>query len=333
MRIAATNRTRTANMPIAELALYADGLVLLTNRRVVFGSRTYWLHGIKMMDVVRVSPRSRVLRLLLYVPVVIAYLAFLSLEAAGGFPLDWFSGALLYGGLALMLGGAVFIATRLRKFSSTVVYFVRLNKRSMVLVSLDEQYARRLAARINGAAKGVTEAAQAPLPEASQEREPGEYLYYSDGFAWVTSEKIRLGSRIYRVEDISKVTVEQLPASQFQWQLALAVSLLVLGSVLNYLWFTSADFRLGFTNFYPGDYWVLVMILFAVFLVMLIWGIASIDQPTYALQLRSSMGTADALVSMDSYYCKRLMELIRSVTGGRISRVLPELDLDVSRPG
>ena len=39
-----------ASVPVTELALYADGLVLLTNRRVVFGSRTYWLRKVKTAD-------------------------------------------------------------------------------------------------------------------------------------------------------------------------------------------------------------------------------------------------------------------------------------------
>lgn len=324
-------QTRAAYAPAAELALYADGLVLLTNRRVVFGNRTYWLRNIKSADVVLVTPRKRILGLLFYVPLVIAYLAFLYLQSGGGGSGDWLSSALIYGGLALVGGGAVYTALRLRKFGSVSVYFVRLNNKTRVLASLDERYAVWLAARIVGAWEGATDASEVPFPEASQERAPGEYLYYSDGFAWVTSEKLRLGRREYRVADIEAVEVGQLPSDHFQWQLVLAVSLLVLSSVLNYLWFTSAEFRRNFFIFYPGDYWILSLILSAGFLALLVWTLASVEEVTYVLQLRGKMGKVSAFASMDSYYCKRLMELVRSVKRERMPALRPSAGAQVRR--
>ena len=313
-------QTRTASLPVAELALYADGLVLLTNRRVVFGNRTYYLKNIKSADVVLVTPRKRLFSLLFYVPLVLVYLAFLYLQSAGGRAADGLSNALLYGGLVLVGGGAAMTALRLRRFRSATVCFVRLNKRRRVLASLDERYAVWLAARIVGAWEGATETTEVPYPEALQAREPGEYLYYSDGFAWVTNERVRLGNRQYRVADIGRATVGQMPSDRFQWQLVLAVSLLVLSSVLNYLWFTSAEFRRDFYVFYPGDYWILSMILSAGFLALLIWTLASLEEASYVLQLRGKLGKVDAFASMDGYYCKRLMELIRSVKRERMTR-------------
>lgn len=302
-----------ASVPVTELALYADGLVLLTNRRVVVGSRTYWLKNVRTADVVRVTPRKRTLGLLFYIPLVLAYLAFLYLQSAGGQRLDSLSGLLLYGGLGLVAAGAAFTAVRLRRFRSATVCFVRLNNKSRVLASLDERYAVWLAARIVGAWEGATETAEEPFPELSQAREQGENLYYSDGYAWVTSERVRLGSREYSVGGIRKVTSGQLPSDRFQWQLVLAVSLLVLSSVLNYLWFTSAEFRHDYFIFYPGDYWILSLILSAGFLALLLWTLSSAEEATYILQLHGSGGNVDVFASMDSYYCKRLTEVIRSV--------------------
>jgi hypothetical protein len=313
-------QTRTASVPVAELALYADGLVLLTNRRVVFGSRTYWLKNVRTADVVRVTPRKRMLGLLFYVPLVLAYLAFLYLQSAGGRPTDALSNFLLYGGLVLVAGGAAFTALRLRRFRSATVCFVRLNNKSRVLASLDERYAVWLAGRIVGAWEGATETAEVPFPETSQARERGEYLYYSDGYAWVTSGRVRLGSREYGVGGISRVTLGQLPSDRFQWHLVLAVSMLVLSSVLNYLWFTSAEFRRDFYVFYPGDYWILSLILSVGFLALLLWTLSNVEEATYILQLRGSGGRVDVFASMDSYYCNRLMEVIRSVVRERTSK-------------
>ncbi len=305
--------TRPASLPIAELALYADGLVLLTNRRVVFGNRTYWLHNVRSADVVLVTPRKRLLSLLFYVPLVIAYLAFLYLQSAGRSNGDWLSGVVLYAGLALVMAGAVFTALRLRKFRSVTVCFVRLNNKTRVLATLDLGYATWVAARIVGAWEGATETSEVPFPGASQERAPGEYLYYSDGYAWVTSERVRLGSREYGIGDIRAVSMGHIPSDRFQWQLVLAVSLLVLSSVLNYLWFTSADFRRQFFIFYPGDYWILSIILSAGFLLLLVWTMSSVEEATEVLQLKGSRGGVAAFATMDGYYCKRLAELIRSV--------------------
>jgi multisubunit Na+/H+ antiporter MnhB subunit len=302
---------RTASVPVTELALYADGLVLLTNRRVVFGSRTYWLKNVKTADVVRVTPRKRMQGFLFYVPFVLAYLAFMYLP--GGRSGDGLNGALLYGGLALVALGAAFTALRLRRFRSATVCYVRLNNKSRVLASLDERYAVWLAARIVGAWEGATETAEVPFPEVSQAREPGENLYYSDGYAWVTSDRVRLGSREYGVGGIRRVAVGQLPSERFQWHLVLAVSLLVLSSVLNYLWFTSVEFRRDYFVFYPGDYWILSLILSVGFLALLLWTLLNVEEATYVLQLRGSTGKANVFASMDSYYCKRLTEVIKSV--------------------
>lgn len=304
---------RTASVPIAELALYADGLVLLTNRRVVFGSRTYWLKNVKTADVVRVTPRKRMLGFLFYVPFVLAYLAFIYLQSAGGRSGDGLSSALLYGGLALVALGAAFTALRLRRFRSATVCYVRLNNKSRVIATLDERYAVWLAARIVGAWEGATETAEVPFPEVSQARGEGENLYYSDGYAWVTSDRVRLGSREYGVGGIRKLAMGQLPSDRFQWHLVLAVSLLVLSSVLNYLWFTSVDFRRDYFVFYPGDYWILSLILSVGFLVLLLWTLVNVEDATHILQLRSSTGKVDVFASMDSYYCKRLTEVIKSV--------------------
>jgi hypothetical protein len=308
-------------VPVAELALYADGLVLLTNRRVVFGGRTYWLKNVKTADVVRVTPRRRMLGLLFYMPLVVAYLAFLYLQSASGQRLDSLSGLLLYGGLALVAGGAVSTALRLRRFRSATVCFVRLNNKSRVLASLDERYAVWLAGRIVGAWEGATETVEVPFPEVSQAREQGEHLYYSDSYAWVTSDRVRLGSREYGAGDVGRVTLGQLPSERFQWQLVLAVSLLVLSSVLNYLWFTSAEFRRDYFVFYPGDYWILSLILSAGFLALLLWTLSSVEEATYILELRGKGGKVDVFASMDSYYCKRLTEVIKSVlkARGRVS--------------
>ncbi|MDQ3930868.1 MAG: DUF6232 family protein [Chloroflexota bacterium] len=306
-------QTRPAYAPVAEVALYADGLVLLTNRRVVFGSRTYWLRNIQAADVVRVTPRKRIVGLLFYVPLVIAYVVFLYLQGGAGPSVDWLSSMLLYGGLLLVGGGAVYTTLRLRRFGSVSVYFVRLNNKTRVLASLDERYAVWLAGRIVGAWEGAADASEVPFPEASQERTPGEYLFYSDGYARVTSQTLRLGRREYSVADIARVEVGQLPSDHFQWQLVLAVSLLVLSSVLNYLWFTSAEFRRSFFIFYPGDYWVLSLVLSAAFLALLVWTLASVEEVTYVLQLRGKGGRVAAFASMDGYYCKRLMELVKAV--------------------
>jgi hypothetical protein len=288
-------------------------LVLLTNRRVVFGNRTYWLRNVKSADVVLVTPRKRLLSLLFYVPLVIAYLVFLYLQSTGGQTGDWLSRAVLYGGLVLVGGGALFTGIRLRKFGSVTIFFVRLNNKTRVLATLDVGYATWLAARIVGAWEGATETSEVPFPGVPHAREPGEYLYYSDGYAWVSSEKVRLGSREYRLRDIRRVATGHLPSDRFQWQLVLAVSLLVLSSVLNYLWFTSAEFRRDFFIFYPGDYWILSIILSAGFLLLLLWTLASVEDATEMLQLRGRAGTADAFATLDAYYCKRLMELIKSV--------------------
>ncbi|MDQ3928513.1 MAG: DUF6232 family protein, partial [Chloroflexota bacterium] len=267
-------------MPIAELALYADGLVLLTNRRVVFGNRTYWLQDVRSAEVELVTPRKRLLNLLFYVPLVIAYLLFLYLQSASGASGDWLGAVLLYGGLALVGVGAIHAALRLRRFGSVTICFIRLNNKRRVLATLDIGYATWVAARIAGAWDGARETSEVPFPGASQEREPGEYLLYSDGYAWVTSERVRLGGREYPVRDIRKVAVGHIPSDRFQWQLVLAVSLLVLSSVLNYLWFTSAEFRRAFFIFYPGDYWILSMILWACFLVLLVWTMSSLEEAT-----------------------------------------------------
>ncbi|HEX8227967.1 MAG TPA: DUF6232 family protein [Chloroflexia bacterium] len=310
-------QSRPATTPVAELALYADGLVLLTNRRVVFGNRTYWLHNVRSADVVLVTPRKRLLNLLFYVPLLIAYLAFLYLQSAGRASGDWLSGALLYGGLALVVAGAVSTALRLRKFRSVTICFVRLNNKTRVLATLDVMYATWVAARIVGAWEGATETAEVPFPGASQARGPGEYLYYSDGYARVTSERVRLGGIEYAASDIRAVSMGHIPTDRFQWQLVLAVSLLVLSSVLNYLWFTSADFRRSFFIFYPGDYWILSIILSSGFLVLLVWTMVSVEEATEVLQLRGGTNSVAAFATMDSYYCKRLVELIRSVVRER----------------
>jgi hypothetical protein len=170
-----------------------------------------------------------------------------------------------------------------------------------------------------------------PFPEASQERAPGEYLYYSDGYAWVTNEKVRLGKREYNVRDIRAVAAGHLPSDRFQWQLVLAVSLLVASSVLNYLWFTSAEFRRSYFIFYPGDYWILSLFLSVGFLVLLVWTLASVEDATEVLQLRGTFGKVDAFASMDSYYCKRLRELIRSVMGQRMPNARTDDNPETSR--
>lgn len=315
----ATSRHPTADLTATELAIYADGLVLLTNRRVVFSNRTYWLKDVKSAGVVEVPVRRRLLGVALYVPIILVYLAFLYWRGSTGRTLDWLSGTVFYAGLLLLVAGGLFLAMRLLTSGTATLYFVTLNKRT-ALVTLDESYAWWLAARIKAAGFGVTAISAPPFAEASHERAPGEYLHYSDGFTWVTSQRMRFGHLKFSVPDIKGVKVVQLPSSKFQWRLAIAVALLLDANLLNYFWLTYAEFRSRFYLLYPGDYWILSTMLFSGFLVLLVWAVASLDEATYILRLRGTFGTASALASMDSYYCKRLEELIKPVAIGRVSR-------------
>lgn len=314
------NKPHTTNLAATELAIYADGLVLLTNRRVVFGSRTYWLRSVKKAGVVAVSARRRLLDVVLYIPVILAYLAFLYWQGTTRQPLDWLSAGVFYGGLLLLVAGGAYMLARLLASGTATLYFVTLNRRS-VLVTLDESYAWWLAARIKAAGFGISAISAPPFSEASKVRAPGEYLYYSDGFTWLTSHRARFGHLEFPMPTIKGAKVAQLPSSKFQWRLAIAVVLLLDANLLNYFWLNSPVFRSRFYLLYPGDYWILSILLFAGFLVLLVWAVSSLEESTYVLQLRGPSGRVSALASMDSYYCKRLEELIRPLASGKVSRV------------
>jgi len=305
MSVTTANKPRTTNLTATELAIYADGLVLLTNRRVVFGNQTYWLRQVLSTGVTPVTPNKRLVSVLLYIPVILGYLAFLYWQRLTGQRPDWFTAGIFYIGLLLLLGVAVYMLVRLFNSGADTVYFVTINKRN-VLATLDESYAWWLAARIKAASVGITAVTNPPFTEALQQRTPGEYLYYSDGFTRVTSRRLRCGHREMSLTGIKEANVVQLPSSQFQWRIAISVVLLLDANMINYLWSTYPEFCSRFFLLYPGDYWILVILLFAAFLMLLVWAVSSLEQATYVLQVHGTSGRISALASMDSYYCKRL---------------------------
>jgi hypothetical protein len=302
-----------------ENVLYHAGDLWITDTRLVAGNRTYWFRDIQSLDVVSLTPARRSRYTLAYVPPLLMNVGYFGLAYINGF-LGPFMQIVSFLVLVALAGLAVFVRLRLRKTRLSTYYFLRLNGKRHIYASTDGDYTAWLTQQVSRAKDGANSipAYVQALPGIG----PGEFVYYSDGVAAITSTRVILAKESFQLGQIKKAHLGQTMPAQYSLRFGLSFTLLAFNGLLSLVRQGAPNYGRDVYLLFPGDLsWIpLPLILGAV--ALLIWSINSRDGTTHTLRLQGKFGDAawvEAFATLDEPYARALAaETNRAVNAQKV---------------
>lgn len=315
-----------AGIPAAtgpETVLYHAADVWITDTRVVLGGRAYQLRDIQSPEVAAVTPKQRFrARLPTIVPLVL-FMAFLLFGNFNGTFLArlWPSIAVIL--LVALVCTAVFLILRIRKTRFATYYSVKLSGKEYAYTSTDGEYVRWLAEQIARVKLGAGEVA-APPASLSIDAGSGEYVFYSDGRAAVTSKWFVLGSERTQLQDVTRASVTQVPSDRALQLQSLSSTLLFVSIFLTNIRNSAPNNGRDFYLLFPGDTTLISFICLAIVLVLLFVVLSRLRGSAHVVTLRGNFEDAhfkEVFASFDQAYAATLASRINNAISARKSDI------------
>lgn len=301
-----------------EIDLYHAGDVWITKSRLAIGNRTYWLRDINSLDVSLVSKGPLVLRELYFVPVPI-FLVLVWIQADSGTSFGQILRVITFVALAALLVVAPFIFFRRGgRIKEPPRYLIKLNGKTAIYATTDGDYALWLARQVARAKEG-TGPVEGYYP-ASLEIGPGEYVYYSDGVAAITSEQVILGKERFPLAAIRKGYTSHSPSVQYTQRWSLALAFMALNSMLNIIRQASPNFGRDLYLLWPGDFAIISGLIHLAVLGVMVWAFGELQSGVHTLKLRGSFHAAEwvkPFATLNQAYDKELVATINRAVSAR----------------
>jgi hypothetical protein len=180
-----------------------------------------------------------------------------------------------------------------------------------------------LAEQITRVKQGEGTVDDPPAP-ASLEVGPGEYVFYSDGRATVTSNWVVVGEERIHLQNVKKATVTQVPSDKAVQLLSLALTLLFVNIFLNDIKNHAPDYGRDFYLVFPGDITFISLICMVGGFAALFMAFNKLEGSARMLTLHGSFGDANRVemfASFDAAYAKTLTGHINNATSARKSHI------------
>ncbi|MDQ3706169.1 MAG: DUF6232 family protein [Chloroflexota bacterium] len=301
-----------------ETVLYHAADVWITDTRVVIGDRSYRLQDIRSTEVVSVSPAQRLRARLPLIAPLLLYVGFLLF---GNFNDSFFAPywtAFSWIALLALPCMALFTFLQLRNTRQADLYSIRLTGSAFAYTSTDGEYVRWLARQIGRVKEGADSVEELPYSESSEE-DSGEYVFYSDGRAMVTSKWLILGGQRIQLENVKKARVQAVPSDTFTRRHSLALTFLFLALILNNFKFNAPNYGRDFQFLFPDDYYFFSLILLVAACATLFWAATTVGS-AYIVKLRGSFGDVawvEVFATFNQAYAKTLANNINSAISAR----------------
>jgi hypothetical protein len=212
----------------------------------------------------------------------------------------------------------LFAVLQLRNTRQANLYSIRLTGKAFAYTSTDGEYVRWLARQI-GRAKEGADTVEAQPDSASVEGDSGEYVFYSDGRATVTSKWLILGGQRIQLENVKKTRVQAVPSFTFMRRHSLALTFLFLALILNNFKLNSPNYGRDFQFLFPDDYYFLSLILLVAAGTTLFWA-ATTAGSAYIVKLRGSFGevaSVEVFATFNQAYARSLANNINNAVSAR----------------
>jgi hypothetical protein len=307
-----------------ETVLYHAADVWITDTRVVLGGRSYQLQDIQSPEVAAVTPKQRFrARLPAIIPLALytAFLLFGNFEDTFLAKL-WPSISVIW--LLALACASVFGVLRARKTRLATYYSVKLTGKEYAYTSTDGEYARWLAEQITRVKQGAGNV-EAPPAQAAVDVGSGEYVFYSDGRATVTSKWYMLGSESTQLQDVKRASVTQVPSDKALQLQSLGSTLLFVNIFLTNIQNSAPNNGRDFYLLFPGDITLISFICFAVVLVLLFVVLTTLSGSAHVVTLHGNFEEArhkEVFASFDQAYAATLASHINNAISARKSGVL-----------
>ena len=302
---------------------YQSGDIRLARDALAIGDKIYLLQDVRSLDVVSASPGPRFLSTLAFAPGYFLFAGYLVLSQEDDSRFWMFVRIFVVAVAMCVLGAGIIAGLRLRKTKLSTRYFIRLNGKSVIYVSLDEDYAQwlvRQALRVKNGADTVEGPPNADVPEDYA----GEPFYYSTGQATVTNEHVVLGRQHFATQDIRKAHVIQVNPEQYNWRFGLALTLMFIGNTISRLRSDARDAGHDISIFFLEDVSYLPMILPLIGIVLIFWATMAMDRATHIVNLRGKFGDfewVEAFGTLNRDYAKVLATNINRAIKSHKSQV------------
>ncbi|HEX8220643.1 MAG TPA: DUF6232 family protein [Chloroflexia bacterium] len=306
-----------------ETVLYHAADVWLSDTRVVFGGRSYQLKDIQPPEVVAVPPERRFRASIPFIPPVILYMALLWF---GNFDNTFFAPvmrALPVIALAGLLWSVVTFLVRLRKTRYATYYSIHLTGKAYAYTSTDSEYINWLARQIARVKEGAHDI-EAPPDSAHTEAGLGEYVYYSDGLAAVTSKWVIMGGERIELQSIKKAVAFPVSSDTFTRRQALALTFLFLSMIFTNIRSNTPDSGRDFILLSPGGVSTISLLLAVAGAGMLLRALSSAGGSAYLVRLSGQFGElmlVETFATFDQAYAKTLTDHINNAVRARKSGI------------
>jgi hypothetical protein len=305
---------------IPETIYYWDGVVLISDQRIMLGHWLYDPADVRRAEVTKVEdrrPRKKV-----YIPIILLPL----LGTMGVTILDlglWdpFTRLVFVIVVSLFIGVlALSVLVYMRRvrlgkvFVNTLpdFYLLKIHKRKGVgsdYVYLEKSYLEKVAELINDTLPGQVQSSGAKSPFANLHNAsvyvppipvgPGQNSFYFDGLVDIGPQLSRFGNHHYKTSEIEAITAQPvLPYASSVLPLLFGMGIFIqsLASYLNRVWPKTFDF---------GPYPYILMM--GLSLLYLLWGINSY-RTYYLINVRGSFGTHSVYITANQLYADTIVQ-------------------------
>ncbi|MDQ5825024.1 MAG: DUF6232 family protein [Chloroflexota bacterium] len=197
-------------------------------------------------------------------------------------------------------------------------YLIKLNGKNVIYTSRDGDYALWLARQVARAKEG-TDVAEGYYP-ASLEIGQGEYVYYSDGVAAITSKQVILGKERFPLAAIKKGHVSQSQPVKYSQRWSLALALMGLNSMLNFIRQGSPNSGRDLYLLWPGDFAIIHGLVHLAILGAMVWAFVELNSTSHTVRLRGSFNGSEwvePFATLNQAYAKELVATINRAVSAR----------------
>jgi hypothetical protein len=325
---------------IPETIYYWDGVVLISDQRIMLGHWLYDPADVRKAEVTKVEnpsakstktkkKRYLVVQLFFFAGVVILTILDLGLSDPTFRLVFALFFTVLIGVIALWL--VIYLRRTRHKmvFVNDVpdIFLLKIHKKRGVgndYVYLEKSYLDKIAELINSAVERSEHIPSALSPYANlrsasvyvppTQTGPSQNSFYFDGLVDIGPQFSRFGQQLYKTSDIETITAQPvLPYASSVLPLMFSVGLFVqsLAGYLHHLWPKTFDF---------GPFPYLIVMGAAIF--YLLWGINSY-RTYYLINIRGSFGTHSVYVTADQIYSDTIVKAVQAAIASQPGRYEP----------